>query len=903
MKKHSKMWLPLVVGMLLLGMSVSAQVRESGSIIGNVTDEQGVPLPGATVTVESPGLIGGAKSTTADNKGFYRFWSLSVGTYKIAVTLQGFNTMVKEGVDLHARMTLSADFKMTQAKEAVEVIVTGDIPTLDTKSSQPRPIIMTDNFLTSLPGKPGWSGLMDLAPGAVGNDFLGSGYMHTAWHADGVDVQDAFFGGSGYVADIRTIKEASVQGLGLPAEYGHFTGAVLSTVSKSGSNRFSTFNEFQYQGKEWNSQNRQQIPVDQWLLPEYGDVKYMTNPFYDISSQFGGRIIRDRLWFFVSGEYSKTQVPILGLDKSQDTTSLKSFSKLTFQLNPSQRFNVAMNVYQNKTTNGDVSVINPVIGYNYDEPGFNVNLNWTSIWSPTTFFDLKLGYNYYNFEMNPNQGMDIIGGYDYWTWTYIGNAPYYQAESSTNYHASAHFSHFIPQFLAGSHDFKAGLEFVKYKMLWDRGAPGNRIENYWMGEPYTAEDRPRWIHDTYSDNGVGFIQDQWSPNKRLTLNLGARFDYFSYYFPKGTSPLGTIYHNLQVSPRLGVTYDLLGDRKNIIKLNYSHYADKMMRGWGLNNFEHRYEGGAKYTWDGTQWVQYGIPWGPYPAPTYKVEKDLSQPYIREISGGYERELFRDATLSLTFWLRSTGAFMDLLNFATVYEPYTIINPGPDGLEGTADDKGTMTAYSPVNPYERDRRIANPKKGHPAWLTEDPKWYSRGAELRFTKRFSNRWQMMASYMYLRVRGNVEAGTDFTYYDPNRGINSYGDCGIWQPHQFRLQGNVLLPLDISFSGILNIFSGPNMTPLFTPSFIPGITWTEIKAEAPGKTKGKAMSNLDLKVEKIFRYRGFSLGLTLDIFNALNNYDDLGIETYYGPYFGKRYDYAKTPRSFIVGLRIIY
>lgn len=125
---------------------------------------------------------------------------------------------------------------------------------------------------------------------------------------------------------------------------------------------------------------------------------------------------------------------------------------------------------------------------------------------------------------------------------------------------------------------------------------------------------------------------------------------------------------------------------------------------------------------------------------------------------------------------------------------------------------------------------------------------------------------------------------------------------QPHQFKLQGNVLLPLDISLSAIFNWESGRFLDANFVGR-IPGISYALIYPEPIGTNQAGATNNLDLKLEKQFRYKGATLGISLDIFNATNNYEDnLYYYNRYGNRFGARTG-VKIPRTFVMGIRIIY
>lgn len=886
------------LGILLISLGANSQVRESGEIQGTITDTAGEPLPGVEITIESPNLLGGPQARVTDVQGFYRFYSLSVGTYKVTAKLAGFKTMVKEGIELHARFTLTCDFKMSQAAVAEEVEVVAEIPTIDTKSSQPKPVILTDEFLNTLPGKQSWSMIVSLAPGMT-QSYSSVGY---AWMNDGIDVSYPFNGMAAYSADTRIIKEAGVLSLGLPAEYGGFSGAVLSSITKSGSNKFSTFTEFTYYGKKWNSQNASKPPPEEWYTASMAEQVYATIPFYDISGQLGGKIIQDKLWFFIAGEYKTKKTPITGLDKSSDSLAKNVFLKFSYQLTNSNKFNLTVNRNFTGLTNRGLNVLNPDIGVDYDDTNWFGSLNWTAIFSPTTFLDVKAGYNYYFSGAMPQGGLDTPGIYDSYYRRYINNYTDATAVVTSNYHANAHLSHYVPDFIMGSHDFKLGLEYVKYKILWDRKAPGNRIEYYYNGVPRTAQDRLRWYQDTYVGNIIGFVQDRWSLTNRLTLNLGVRIEHLRFYFPSKSSPRGTAYQTWTIAPRLGITYDLLGDRKNIIKLAYSRYYEGMMRNW-FGWFEHRYDGGAHYAWNATtqQWDMTLSPTESTNIPPVDIQSGINQPNVWEISGGYERELFRDASLAVNFWWRELGDAMYIFFLDDVYAPYSATNPGPDGLTGTTDDT-SITVYELVN-RGTQLGLVNPSKGNPPWMDQDWVYKDRAVELRFTKKYSNRWQMMASYSYHRVTGNVDGAYAGGIMDPNRGINAYGERGYNLPHQFLLQGSVLLPLDISLSTMFYLKSGAYRNPttvVYPPAYR---NYPQIYPEPYGTIKAGSISNLDLRIEKQFRYKGATLGLGVDVFNATNNYDgDQELYTSYGIAYGKR-TYIKTPRTFQMTIRIIY
>ena len=142
------------------------------------------------------------------------------------------------------------------------------------------------------------------------------------------------------------------------------------------------------------------------------------------------------------------------------------------------------------------------------------------------------------------------------------------------------------------------------------------------------------------------------------------------------------------------------------------------------------------------------------------------------------------------------------------------------------------------------------------------------------------------------------------DPYRLINAYGEQGndYPQPHQFKFEGNIILPFDISLGVFARYQSGTSFTPIFSAVLPHGLIWG-LKADSPGSIKGGMTTDLDLRVEKKFNILGGQLTFLADLFNALNNYDpDEGISYVYGPLYGKRTT-IKAPRTYRIGIRLIF
>ena len=98
----------LTLGGFAGGSSVMAQVQ-TGSILVRTVDEQSAIMPGVTVTISSPVLVGGRIVGATDSGGAYRFPALPPGTYAVQFELQGFQTLIREGIVVSVGQTTPID--------------------------------------------------------------------------------------------------------------------------------------------------------------------------------------------------------------------------------------------------------------------------------------------------------------------------------------------------------------------------------------------------------------------------------------------------------------------------------------------------------------------------------------------------------------------------------------------------------------------------------------------------------------------------------------------------------------------------------------------------------------------------------------------------------------------------
>ena len=126
--------LKILLLIVLLSCGFLAAQTPTGKIIGKVTDVEGIPLPGVSVSAESPKLLGGAAAIT-DATGTFRMFALPSGTYTLTYELAGFNSLKRTDIFLQLEQTITINIKMQVASLEEEVTVIGMSPIIDVKST------------------------------------------------------------------------------------------------------------------------------------------------------------------------------------------------------------------------------------------------------------------------------------------------------------------------------------------------------------------------------------------------------------------------------------------------------------------------------------------------------------------------------------------------------------------------------------------------------------------------------------------------------------------------------------------------------------------------------------------------------------------------------------------------
>jgi len=882
-----KSFISLCTLLLLLSPLALAQSKETGAIVGTVADEEDSALPGATVTLTGPNIMGDRTAIT-DAQGRFRFPALPPGIYAVKAELPGFATIISKEIRVHTTVRLTVDLTMKLATLEEEITVIAVSPTVDVKTSETASVTLSDDILRNMPTSQFVTGIVNLAPGVDGDVAYGSSDgTGISYQVDGVDVGDPEGGSAWVFLDYNIIEEAKIMGIGLNAEYGAFTGVIFNTITKSGGNEFSGHAEFIYQATKigfWTAENNQEY------IEDFSDLASPVRGLMDTSFHLGGPIKKDKIWFFLGGQYYRSKNRPAGFEPDnpdifRDYKQPRGFFKITAQA--SSKVNLML-WYEQDAYNGinrRASSTHPTeTCVEQKSPESVGNFSLTYIFNPTTFFDIKGSFFVGYYYLEPMSGTrETTAWFSAEDNTWLDNSNWYYLADRSRYQANAGITHYAEDFIKGNHDFKFGTEFERG---WARSrfgytgyleGIGSNVYIYdwygtWYGYQYEGYDL-----DTHYTRSDWYAQDSWSVSDNLTLNFGFRYSMNRGYV-KGVS--GAVFKTNRFAPRVGFAYDILGDHTTVLKAHYGQFTESMFTGFCDIL---RPDAISEYI----IWDYYGPGdaeiWRTY-LDTYTLDSDVKHPYMDQFTVGIERELFKDASLGVSFIYRNWHNFMGTWEPGSEYDTITVDD------EWTTD---TYTGYDQTN-YDpvRDLVRGNLKKDEANWLMDEPTRNYKGIEVLFNKRFSNRWQMLASYVYSQSKGTM--GTGFgddvwgpgRTYDPNwwtdRDGRSYSD----PTHMFKFQGSYILPLDIHFNAYFRYITGNTYTRRMRPRFSQGRRY--IFTEPRGSRRYPSKTTLDLRLEKTFMIaEKYRIGLMMDIFNVFNS-DTITS-------WGSRVDYDWTPHEY--------
>jgi hypothetical protein len=633
---------------VLVSLLVPSAAFAQAAITGVVKDTSGAVLPGVTVEAASPVLIEKVRSVTTDATGQYRIVDLRPGVYAVTMSLTGFTTVKREGIELSGNFvaTVNGDLRIGSLEETITV--SGESPIVDVQSTRSQQIIDKD-VLAAIPSSRNVVGIQSIIPGMnVAGDsggiaatmqggaaaIHGGRGMDSRIYADGINMGWAgSSGGGGQMPQVAAAQEVVMTISGGLGE-AETSGVIFNAVPRDGSNIFT--GQFNYSGSNGSLQGSNYTDA----LKQAG----LRAPFellsvYDVSGMYGGRIKRDKLWFYmvyrqvggertVPGMFSNKNAGnpnswVVDFDRSKqafnNSLERQATVRLTWQATPRNKFNAHWSEQYNDANYGPgggaaVPQTTPEASSRVLYiPSRQPSATWQSPISGKLLAEAGWGMyqaryrfgvrNDGTFNKAMIQRLEQVGepfciadpqrpeciagllsrmprapGQGGFTHSLIGNLAAVRA--SLTYATGSHNMKFGYQggFGNPSQTYQSYTQVVQVRTA--RGIP-NQLTQTVMGGPDT-----KYIRNLMPLNL--FAQDQWT-HSRLTLQGGVRYDSLTstypdqriggpgwpyapqeIFFPSRSTPG---YEWKDITPRVGVAYDLFGNGKTAIKFNIGKYLE------------------------------------------------------------------------------------------------------------------------------------------------------------------------------------------------------------------------------------------------------------------------------------------------------------------------------------------
>jgi hypothetical protein len=910
----------LLLILLLIPAALLAQTGSS-SLGGRVSDESGGSLPGVTMTATNA-ATGFSRSVVTGSDGSYRFQSLPVGTYSVTADLNGFASVTTRNVELNVSQERELNVTLRPASVKEQITVTASSPLVETTPATSTVISQTQMENLPLNGRQ-FANLGSLAPGttlSVNSDPTKPGQLTIALNGgsgrnvnflvDGGDNTDDTIGGALQNFNIEAVQEFNIQTQQYKAEFGRTTGGVLTVVTKTGTNTFEGSAYEFYRDRSLNEETTTEKQSGS------GKGPYKRNQY---GASVGGPIIRDRAHFFVTAERTERPTSYVvdtggiypEFDGKAFPTPFKDdllTAKASADINARQFLQVRYGMQRNSDKYGASPVILPSALGTIANKYHSILAGHTWQISSDKLNEFLIQDTHFkNLISADSQDPAII----YPSGVSIGqsiNAP--QSTTQVKRQFKDDFS-WSQTFGSMRHDFKVGANYIdepilagdfstgltgQYLLTEDhQGAPVKEIT---VNGGFLGQSTPIKQYNYYG-------QDDISVNRKLTLNVGLRYDFWKGFdLDQHNNPIWqalstqTKYNDYYLQPfkgggggklkndtnnwgpRLGFTYDLKADSKNIIRGGYGRYYDfpytnatilfpasAVQSNYGV--IYHLADPNGIKNANGT-FFQPGQPLPPagnlgggsVPPPNEVANPSIATPYSDQFSVGYSWQV----------------------------NPWLGLNV--DGSHIQYKDIPYRFRANPTDPATGKARF--PQFGSfRMWMGDGSAKYN-GLNIGGHARLGDRFELQGFYTLSHATGNILAGADEfritdaghqpdlrtvrdQSIDPTNPVCGacFGPLNTDARHRVTVSGLYRAPLGFNVSGILRYHSATPYT-----------DWTgkDVNGDgyafdlAPGVShvntlRGASFSQMDVRVGKAFKFFGnYGVELIGEVFNLFNSKNEV-------------------------------
>ena len=877
----------------LVGNFTPLFAQNLGEIVGVIRDQSGSVVAGVNVEASSPALIEGRRITTSGSSGEYRIVDLRPGDYTVTFTHEGFRTVRRENVRVESSFTVTINADLAVGQTAQEMTVSDAPPLVDVQNSLSQ-TEMNRATMDAIPTGRDPFAVGQLIPGVstATPDVGGTGGMQqptlqvhgsnandNVFVVDGMQIQHTGFSGNqtGFYYNDSMMQSITYLTSSLPAE-APVGGIQISMLPKDGGNQFhgSVFGSGATQGMQSDNSNAT-------LVAAGLKARNKIDTVYDLNADLGGPILKNRLWFYTTfrrwgaNNFLANTFTPAGAQAIDDNRLTDIALRLTYQIDKNNK--VSASYDRGFKFRGHRP--NNLISASFSDPLADVvqkswmvymgQVHWTSTVTSRLLIDVGMTYMpvYYNLGFEPGATPGTISQYDISTSTILKISPRADTDRGTYTTVSANAS-----YVTGPHNLKTGVQFRKGYFQESFQMDGDMVQILSNGVPTSVRlyNTPLTHREDVNPDLGWFLQDSWRLNKRMSLNLGIRFDHMAMNIPAQGAPGGAwvparsfpaengIVDWNTWSPRIGFAWDVFGNSKTAIKGGISKY-DVL-------------EGSALAQNVNPNFIAYETcPWTNITPPTpgqaltgctgfsgnnNHIDPNMKRPYQWEYTVMIQRQIGAGTSVGVGYYGRK---FFDLFGDINVavpssdYTPVTIANP----LTG-----------SPLIVYNQLPSTLGQINLLQKTLPNLYEHYN-GVEFQVNSRI-RKATVFAGFTIGKDEGTPNGGsTDLN--NPNNLINFAGAQNYDQTYQLRAGFTYQLPGKVKVSGSLRENSGLPQSRSYTvtQAIVPGLTQVtqSVLVAAPGSFRYPWQNLFDLRFSRVFRIRErVGIEPLVDLYNTFNS-----------------------------------
>ncbi len=925
----------LIYGMYGAAPPAAAQTAGTGAIGGTITDESGAVLPGVTVTLSSTArTIGANQQTVSDDRGTYQFLRLQPGTYSVKGELQGFRATEQPGIVVSADQTARGDLRLGVGALSEGVTVTGEAPLLDTTTAL-KQIVLSRTVLEALPNRMDIWSVTRVIPSVTMNKVDTGGSQafiqslatvhgtsnESGYFIDGMDVSGQDGNGSTAVLyiDPYAMQETNFQVGGAGTAQMAKGGLIYNVISRTGTNQLHGGAMFNGASHSMNSQNftpelKAQLLAN--LTPAAAALAKDKVPgndilkLYDYGAWASGPIVRDKLWFSGSTHIQGLdQYPLGSFDASgrqviDDYMMSTTTGKVAWQVTKNAQLSFFDNLHYKGIYHRN-GVGNNNTNFS-DNLARTLNTKWPNV--SETKFTTPVGTKMVvdvlygrlrdddRFDPEPEVQAGAISRFDSQTNTFTEAWPTYNFNLHKRDQVQAGVS-----FFAREHDVRFGYGIIvnrKPSAIWStsgmRADYANGLPtvvhtyNVRIAPPSEFKNITPLFTQGNRETGT-YIQDKWTPYKKITINVGLRYETNYGWQDESCQPVTEIFtealgagrcfdpingapklHNLL--PRFSAVYDFNGDGRTAIKFAANRYDIPIQM-----DFVQRLNPVAAVS-DNRSWVdqsqcaaknnigcdlngdripqlsELGPSSGFALGNTFHYAAGLKYPVSNEYSVEVQRQLPYSMVASVGFTRREGRRTIGQRNLAVPTSGYTALQV----TEVNSKQAVTVWNQDPATKGKQNNELGNESALDSTY---------NGWDLTLNKRFVNGWSLLGGASFGKTVGDVLGGD---LNNPNSQEFRRGIVGNDTPWAYKLSGIYELPYQIMVSGTARSYKGfPESTTVNVSGST--VTLTQVSQTVTVKPRASVRlpntASLDMTVRKTFTIQGRRFEPRIDFYNLTN------------------------------------